>query len=379
MSGKQSKVAVLQLRKKTTDTGLFIQKAKKLLEITWKYNVPLLINDRVDVALASGADGIHVGQDDMDLKDVRRLLEPDAIIGTYVGSFKEAKVGITGHADYFGLGPIWDTNTKKLTKPLPPHMTNDVAKNLQAKVSLAIGVSPIMSENVLEAADLAKINGALLLNIGTTDPESPAAMLEALQIANTAGTPVLLDSVGAGATRFRKDTVAEFLASGYCDIIKGNETEIRALLNLPAQARGVDSLHSSSSSSRAELASTLARREQNTVVVSGAVDVVSDGDRTFCVSNGDAMLGFITGSGCTLGTVIAACAAVEEDKCVAAVAGCVAYGIAAERAVRREEVKGPGTFQAVLVDEIWRIRGECVGRATSIGSRERKPPLYKVG
>ncbi|GAO49544.1 Hydroxyethylthiazole kinase [Saitoella complicata NRRL Y-17804] len=463
---------VVQLREKKTDTGLFVEKAKKLLEITREYNVPLLINDRVDVVLASGADGIHVGQDDMDLKDVRRLLGPDAIIGISVGSIKEAKVGIAGRADYFGLGPIWDTNTKKLTKPLvgtmgartvlsyieqnagyeipcvaiggikdyniqrlffqsrtgtksisgiaivsaimasttpydaakslltsiktpapfipsPPspsllhpgdalitkitqiitqigkkgplvhHMTNNVAKNLQANASLAIGASPIMSENALEAADLAKINGALLLNIGTAHPESPVAMLEALRIANTAGTPVLLDPVGAGATQFRKDTVAGFLAGGYCDIIKGNEAEIRALLGLSAHARGVDSLHSSSSASRAELASTLARREQNTVVVSGAVDVVSDGERTFCVSNGDAMLGFITGSGCTLGTVIATCAAVEEDKCVAAVAGCVVYGIAAERAVKRDDVKGPGTFQTALVDEIWRIRGEC--------------------
>ncbi|ODQ56517.1 TMP-TENI-domain-containing protein [Saitoella complicata NRRL Y-17804] len=434
---------VVQLRKKTNDTGLFIEKAKKLPEITRVYNVLLLIMTPFDVALAPGADGIHVGQDDMDLKDVRKLLGPDAII--------ETKVGIAGHADYFGLSPIWNTNTKKLTKPLIGTMGTrtilsyvkenagyeilcvaiggfkdyniqclifqgrtgaksvsgiaivsaimasttpyDAAKSLltsikipapfippppspsllrpgealftkimtkigkNANVSLAVGASPIMSENALEVADLMRINGALLLNIGTAHPESPTAMLKALRIANTAGTLVLLNPVGVEATQFRKDTAAGFLASGYCDI--NSQAEIRALLNLRAQACGVDSLHSSSSSSRAELASTFARREQNTVVVSGAVDVVSDGERTFCVSNGDAMFGFVICSGCTLRTVIAACAAVEEDKCVAAVSGCVVYGVAAGHAVRREEVRGPGMVQAALVDEIWRIRGEC--------------------
>lgn len=95
--------------------------------------------------------------------------------------------------------------------------------------------------------------------------------------------------------------------------------------------------------------------------MTGTTDVVSDGTRTFAVSNGHSYLGEITGSGCTLGTTIASVLAVErEDKLLAAVAGILIYEIAAERAAKRGDVKGPGTFVPAFIDELYAIRNESV-------------------
>ena len=95
--------------------------------------------------------------------------------------------------------------------------------------------------------------------------------------------------------------------------------------------------------------------------MTGATDVVSDGERTFAISNGHAYLGMVTGSGCTLGTTLSAyMAAAPADKLVAAVAGILHYEIAAEAAAAREDVRGPGTFIPAFIDELYRRRMDVV-------------------
>lgn len=112
----QGGTTLVQLREKDSDTGPFIELARKVKELTHRYNVPLIINDRLDVALAVDADGVHIGQDDMPLSQARQILGHTKIIGVSVNTIEEAKAAVQGGADYLGIGAVWDTATKKLTK-----------------------------------------------------------------------------------------------------------------------------------------------------------------------------------------------------------------------------------------------------------------------
>lgn len=109
-------VTLVQLREKNLDTRPFIELAKQTKAITDKYNIPLIINDRVDVALAVDAAGVHVGQDDMPLQQVRHFIGDSKIIGVSVNNVQEAAEAVNAGADYLGIGAVWFTSTKTLTK-----------------------------------------------------------------------------------------------------------------------------------------------------------------------------------------------------------------------------------------------------------------------
>lgn len=242
--------------------------------------------------------------------------------------------------------------------PLSHNMTNLVVQNIAANVALAVGGSPIMANYGEEAADLAKLGGALVINMGTVTPDGLLNYTKALRAYNLVGGPVVFDPVGGGATSVRRAAVKSLLAAGYFDIIKGNEGEISTVFGTVVQQRGVDSGTSTSSHlEKARLVRDLAAREKNVVVMTGAIDYLSDGQRTYTVENGHELLGRITGSGCVLGTIISITVAVErEDKLLAALAGLLHYEIAAEIAAVREDVKGPGTFVPALIDELYNLQ-----------------------
>jgi len=239
--------------------------------------------------------------------------------------------------------------------PLCHNMTNLVVQNFAANVALAIGASPIMANYGEEAKDLAALGGALVVNMGTVTPEGIANFVKAIQAYNTAGGPVLFDPVGAGATKIRREAVKSLMSSGYFDLIKGNENEITTVLGESViQQKGVDSTKSATTAlEKARLVKKLAARERTIILMTGSTDYLSDGRRTYSINNGDSYLGRITGSGCTLGTTIAAFLAVHrEDKLLAALAGTLMFEIASERAAKREDVKGPGTFVPAFLDEL---------------------------
>lgn len=104
-------VTIVQYRDKHADTSILIQTATKLHEITKKHGVPLLINDRIDVCLAVGTEGVHIGQDDTPLADAKRMLPTGSIIGVTVSSVDEAVLAIDGGADYLGIGTMFATPT----------------------------------------------------------------------------------------------------------------------------------------------------------------------------------------------------------------------------------------------------------------------------
>ena len=244
--------------------------------------------------------------------------------------------------------------------PLCHNMTNLVVQNFAANVALCIGASPIMANYGEEAKDLAGLGGALVVNMGTVTPDGILNYSQAIRSYNERGGPVLFDPVGAGATVIRQNAVKTLMSNGYFDVIKGNENEIRTVLGeIMGQQKGVDSGTSTTEGSeKARLAKKLAARERNVVLLTGKTDYLSDGERTYAIKNGHSYLGSITGSGCTLGTTIAAFLAVhKEDRLLAALAGILMYEIAAEQAGEHGDVKGPGTFVPAFLDQLHIIAG----------------------
>jgi thiamine-phosphate diphosphorylase/hydroxyethylthiazole kinase len=244
--------------------------------------------------------------------------------------------------------------------PLCHNMTNMVVQNFAANVAICIGASPIMSNNGLEAADLANLGGSLVVNMGTVTPDGLSNYLMAISSYNAVGGPIVFDPVGAGATQQRRDAVKQLMSGGYFDLIKGNEGEIKTVAGTSGleQQRGVDSAPSTLTlDERAVIVTSLAKRERNVILMTGKVDILSDGVRTVVIENGHEYLGNITGSGCTLGTTIASFLAVhKEDKLLAALAGVLMFEIAAEKATLRNDVKGPGSFVPAFLDELYSIK-----------------------
>lgn len=202
-------------------------------------------------------------------------------------------------------------------KPLCHNMTNLVVQNFAANIALALGGSPIMAQNGGEAADLAKLGGSLLLNQGSVTPESLANSMLATKAYNSIGGPIVFDPVGAGATAARREAVKNMLGHSYFSVIKGNQSEIQTVLGEEVIIQhGVDSASGSelTTDDKARIVHKLAERERCVILMTGKVDVLSDGWRTYAIHNGDAILGEVTGTGCTLGTTIAAFAAVEKRR-----------------------------------------------------------------
>ena len=229
-----------------------------------------------------------------------------------------------------------------------------------------------MSNNGDEAGDLAKLGGALVINMGTSTHEGLVNYCKALRAYNAVGGATLLDPVGAGATAQRRSGVKQILASGYFDVIKGNEGEIKTVAGFGgSQQKGVDSGTSTlDTNGKARLVKSLATKERNVVLMTGQIDYISDGIRTFAISNGHEYLGAITGSGCTLGTTIAAFLAVNrDDKLLAALTGILMYEIAAEHAAKRDDVRGPGTFVPAFIDSLFAIqKSAAVGNSKWISA-----------
>ncbi|HUW88795.1 MAG TPA: hydroxyethylthiazole kinase [Candidatus Paceibacterota bacterium] len=235
--------------------------------------------------------------------------------------------------------------------PLVHCMTNIVVAGFTANVLLAIGASPAMVENAEESAEFAKIADALLINLGTLSPDKVSAMRLAVHAAKIEGTPWVLDPVAVGALGYRTRFAASLLAEGPC-VIRGNPSEILSLAGVADSAgRGVDSTIDSRNAF--EAASGFARKEQTVVAMSGAVDYITDGVSTVEVRTGHEMMTRVTGVGCALGALVAACSAVEPSPLIAASAATTILTVAAEVAVK--ESQGPGSFAVALLDSLYRL------------------------
>ena len=233
--------------------------------------------------------------------------------------------------------------------PVVLSITNYVVTNTTANALLAIGASPIMSHAVEEMAELLAFSGALVINLGTVAPEYLAAMDPAWAAADAAGVPVVLDPVGAGASRLRTATPLALLARNKAFIIRGNASEIMTLAGSSGATKGVDS--TAKSDDAAACASSLARQLGCAVVVSGEVDIVCAGQDKARVLGGSALMPRVTGLGCTATALCGAFAAVNPEPFEAALGACVAMKVAGEMAA--EKASGPGTLQLYFYDALY--------------------------
>ena len=232
-------------------------------------------------------------------------------------------------------------------RPLVHNITNYVVMNFTANALLAIGAAPVMAHAVEEVADMVGLASALVVNIGTLSSPWIAAMKKAVMAAGDRGIPYILDPVGAGATPFRTETAQALLTLRSPTVIRGNASEIAAIANAASKTRGVDSTLAASDALTA--ARTLSQQFDTTVVISGEVDYIIQGDRQVEIHNGDRLMGQVTGMGCTATALLGAFAAVAPPF-EAAVATMATMGIAGELAV--QQANGPGTFVPHFLDAL---------------------------
>ena len=233
--------------------------------------------------------------------------------------------------------------------PLVHSITNYVTMKTTANALLAFGAAPVMAHALEEVEEMAQQSGALVLNIGTLSESWTAAMFKAGAAARAAKVPIVLDPVGAGATHLRTNTSLRLLAEVRPQVVRGNASEIMALAG-DGGARGVDARHGVG---EAEVAAReVAARSGAVVAVTGADDFICDGGsgRTAWVRNGHPLMARITGSGCAVTALVAACCAVEPDHFRATVTALCLFGLAGEAAA--EEAAGPGSFEMRLYDAL---------------------------
>lgn len=241
-------------------------------------------------------------------------------------------------------------------KPMIHHITNYVAMNDSANITIAIGASPIMSFAHGEMEELVSVASTLLINIGTLDEYIIQAMMLALDAAKKNKVPILLDPVGSGATKLRTTTATTIVNEGV-DVVKGNQGEILSLLGKEGVVKGVDS-KAEMDIEDIEVVREVSQKIGSVVVATGKEDFITDGKKVYIMQNGTDMLGKITASGCMLGSVIASFMAVQKDYLMAAIEGLACYNIAGELAAEKSE--GSGSFRQNLIDEIFNITAEKV-------------------
>ena len=255
-------------------------------------------------------------------------------------------------------------NVRK-TCPLIHNITNYVTVNDCANVLLACGGSPIMSDDVDEAEDITSICGGLNINIGTLNQRTIPTMHKAGKKANTLGHPVVLDPVGAGASKLRTQTAKDLIETVKFTVIRGNISEIKALALGTGGARGVDADVSDKVTKEnlpqaVAFAKGFARETGAVIAITGAIDIVADGEKAYCIYNGHPMMSSITGTGCQLSSITAAyVTANPETPLEAAAAAVCLMGVCGEKAYARLTAQdGNATYRNYIIDAIYNLTGE---------------------
>ncbi len=260
----------------------------------------------------------------------------------------------------------WDLlNRVRQQKPVVHHLTNWVTIYDCAQVLKTLGASPVMAHAREEASEMAQIASSVVLNIGTLTVDLVEAMKLAARSANRKGIPVVLDACGAGATALRDRKCLELLAEARIDVIKGNASEVARLSGESVRTRGVDATEVGGDLPL--LAEKLAARRKATVVITGQVDITTDGKSIYLVRNGHPHMTHVVGTGCMAASVIGAFAAVERDLGWASACALACFGIAAE--IAAEKSSGPASFKDRLFDCLYSLDRETVEAKQRIASK----------
>ncbi len=259
-------------------------------------------------------------------------------------------------------------NVRKKT-PLVHNITNYVTVNDVANILLACGASPIMSDDEEEVAEITSICGGLNINIGTLNKNTIPSMFLAGKRANELGHKVLLDPVGAGASRLRTNTALKLMEEVRFTVIRGNSSEIKTLAYGSGSTKGVDAdaadkVTEESMSAAASFVNSFAKQTGSIIAVTGAIDLVADGERCYVIRNGRPEMGRITGTGCQLsGLLTAFLAANPENELEAAAAAVSTMGLAGEIGwSHMRPGDGNSTYRNRIIDAIYHMDGATLDK-----------------
>ncbi len=252
----------------------------------------------------------------------------------------------------------------RAARPIIHSITNYVTANDCANILLACGASPIMSDDPAEAEDIASLAAAVVLNLGTLSDRKLDAMLTAGKTANSLCRPVVLDPVGAGASRRRTEAAKTLLSRVKFSAVRGNVSEIRALSGELSPSGGVDAVEADLRTGdlpHAALARRFSEAYGTVTVLSGQTDIVTDGKRTALLHNGDVMMSRVTGTGCELTSLVAAFLAAGDDAFDGALTAAAVMGLSGEIAARRlTPADGSGTYRAYIIDAVYNMTPETL-------------------
>lgn len=248
------------------------------------------------------------------------------------------------------------------TEPLVQCLTNSVVMEISANVLLAAGASAAMVDTPEESAEFAKVASGVLINAGTPSAEKYQGMRNAIAGATEAGTPWVVDPVGAGGLAHRSDFLSSVLPHRP-HAIRGNASEIMALAQLGAGGRGVDAVDGVDDALPA--AHQLVADTGGVVAISGPTDLIVSAGRVTRLTSGDPMLQRVIGSGCSLGALTAAYLGASEGSPHEAVLTAHAHvGAAAQMAAH--DSTGPGSFAVAWLDALYTISGEDISRLVAV-------------
>lgn len=246
--------------------------------------------------------------------------------------------------------------------PLIHNITNYVTVNDCANIVIACGASPIMADDKDEVAEITAICAGLNINIGTLNSRTIASMRIAGRRANELYHPVVLDPVGAGASKLRTDTAIQLLEEVKFTVIRGNISEIKALASGSGTTKGVDAdaadkVTENNLDEMIAFAKAFAEKTGAVIAITGAIDIVADSKTAYCIRNGHPMMSSITGTGCQLSAMTTAFVTANPDHPLEAAAAAVsAMGYAGEVAhARLSPMDGSSTYRNYIIDAIYNM------------------------
>ena len=254
---------------------------------------------------------------------------------------------------------IWDAvRVIRQHAPVIHNITNYVVMNNTANALLALGASPVMAHAENEMKDIVRIASAVVINIGTLSDAWVKSMFKAAIHARNKGIPIIFDPVGTGATPYRTQMARELIEAVPPTIIRGNASEIMAIVSDIGKTKGVDSTASSDQALDAAMA--LQQDCGSIVCISGATDYIVGEHGVIKIMNGHPMMTRVTGLGCTATALCGAFAAVNPDYGQATAQAMAVMGIAGELGM--EKASGPGTLQVHFLDALYNLSEEAILR-----------------
>lgn len=257
-------------------------------------------------------------------------------------------------------------------------ITNSVTINDCANAILAIGGSPFMAEDAEELEEVVTIADVLVINIGKLSKSQIKAMKISCETADKTNTPIILDPVGVGVTKLRNRTTIDLIENYNITAIRGNISEIKAIAKLSGildennTAKGVDVnaddiITKENLKANGELIATLASKLNTVILASGPIDILTDGETTIAIDNGDDMMPLITGSGCMLSSIVGSCIG-GSNPLEGTLIAILAMNIAGEKARAKvdERNEGTGSFRTYLIDYLYKIDSETLINESNI-------------